>query len=231
MQQVATIERLWRYPVKSMAGQDLEQVEVEWQGLVGDRRWAFVFEDDHSRFPWVTGRRAPEMILLRPDFADPDDPDHSEIVVHGPNGQVRPLDDPTLAEELATRTKRPVRLMRSGRGLFDAFPVSLISTGTAGEIADHRRFRPNLLVEAEAFAEEAWIGRTLQLGEGDAAPRIRLDERDERCVMITLDPDTAEADPNVQRTVARDRENCLGVYGSVARTGVVRLGDPVLLLD
>jgi hypothetical protein len=180
----------------------------------------------------VTGRRAPEMILLRPEFADPEDPDHSEIVVHGPNGQVRPLADPSLAEELATRTRRPVRLLRSGRGFPDAFPVSLISTGTAAAMAaDHRRFRPNLLVEAGAYAEEAWVGRTLQLGAGDDAPQIRLDERDERCVMITLDPDTAAADPDVQRTVARDRENCLGVYGTVAREGVVRVGDPVRVVD
>ena len=147
----ATIAALRRYPVKSMAGQQVDEVELRWQGLVGDRRWAFVFEDDRSRFPWVTGRRAAEMILLRTEFADPENADHSEIVVHGPDGQVRPLDDPSLAQELAARTGRPVRLIRSGRGIFDAFPVSLISTGTAGEIADHRRFRPNLLVEAEAL--------------------------------------------------------------------------------
>ena len=229
LDQVATVAKLWRYPVKSMAGQQVDEVELRRQGLVGDRRWAFVFEDDGSRFPWVTGRRAAEMVLLRTEFADPENADHSEIVVHGPHGQVRPLDDPTLAQELAARTGRPVRLIRSGRGIFDAFPVSLISTGTAGEIADHRRFRPNLLVEAEPYAEEGWIGRTLQIGEGDDAPRIRLDERDERCVMVTIDPDTAVRDPLVQRTVVEQRENCLGVYGSVERRGILRAGAPVLL--
>jgi hypothetical protein len=170
------------------------------------------------------------MVLWEATFDDPADPDHSTVTVHGPDGEVRPLDDSSLAAELAERTGRPVRLVRSGRGIPDAFPVSLLGTGSARFAGDPRRMRPNVLIDAEPWAEEGWIGRSLQLGEGDAAPRIHLAERDERCVMITIDPDTAERDPGVQRRVVQDRENCLGVYGSVERVGVVRVGDPVFLL-
>ncbi len=230
MDRVATVAKLWRYPVKSMAGQALEEVEIGFQGPVGDRRWAFLFVDDLSRFPWATGRRASEMVLWRATFDDPSDPDRSPVTVHTPDGQVRALDDPALAAELAERTGQPVRLVRSGRGIPDAFPVSVLGTGSARFVGDHRRLRPNVLIDAEPWAEEGWIGRTLQLGDRDDAPRVHLAERDERCAMITIDPDTAKRDPGVQRRVVQERENCLGVYGSVTRTGLVRVGDPVLLV-
>ncbi|MEA2430236.1 MAG: uncharacterized protein QOI19_709 [Thermoleophilaceae bacterium] len=95
-----------------------------------------------------------------------------------------------------------------------------------GEELDPRRFRPNLLVEAEEpFAEDSWVGSVLQIG----GIRMRVDLRDERCVVVNVDPATSQRDPAILKAIAREREACLGVYGSTVTPGRIAVGDPVLL--
>ena len=91
---------------------------------------------------------------------------------------------------------------------------------------DIRRFRPNIVLDAkstEPFAEDAWVGRVLEFGDGNG-PSIHLTMRDQRCVMINLDLDTAETDPEFMKTVVRLNENHAGVYGAVIRPGELRVG-------
>lgn len=93
---------------------------------------------------------------------------------------------------------------------------------------DVQRFRPNILVEAadEApFPEDLWVGCMLRIG----GMRMRADKRDGRCVVITIDPKTAERNPAILRTVAQDRQGCLGIYGSTVEPGRVAVNDPVLI--
>jgi uncharacterized protein YcbX len=89
------------------------------------------------------------------------------------------------------------------------------------------RFRPNLLVDASGrdFPEEAWVGRVLRIG----GLRMRVDKRDSRCLMITIDPVTLDRNPAILRAVAGERDNCLGVYGSTVQPGRVTVGDAVEL--
>lgn len=97
-----------------------------------------------------------------------------------------------------------------------------------GDRLDVQRFRPNILVEAvgdTVFPEDAWVGRVLRLG----GMRMRVDKRDGRCVVITIDPVTAERNPAVLRAVANERQGCLGVYGTTVDPGSVAMGDPVLM--
>ena len=119
--------------------------------------------------------------------------------------------------------------------MFDAMPLSLISTQTlaalgelAGRELDALRFRPNLLIDASdpaPFQEEAWVGATLRIG----GMRMRIDQRDDRCVIVNVDPVSTERDPRVLRALAREREACAGVYGSTVEPGRVAIGDPVSL--
>ena len=230
--QVGWVAALWRYPVKSMAGEPLEAVEVSWNGLAGDRRWAFVRDGMvRSGFPWLTIRERPEMGLYRPRFAEPGRPDGSAVLVRTPAGRELDVVDPELAAELGGG----VRVLKQDRGVFDTMPLSLLTTRTVaglgalvGDGLDARRFRPNLLVEAAdggPFPEDAWVGAVLRVG----GLRMRVDKRDQRCVMVNVDPDTARSDPAVLRAVAREREGCLGVYGSTVQPGRVAVGDPVVV--
>lgn len=223
---------IWRYPVKSMAEESLDAVDVSWNGLAGDRRWAFV-EDGRPRsgFPWHTIREQPAMRHYRPFFVDPARPDESNTMVRTPGGDDLDVVDPLLARELGDG----IRVIKQHVGVFDTMPLSLITTQTIASLGawveptlTPERFRPNLLVESiddEAFPEDGWVGSVLQIG----GMRMRVDQRDVRCVMINIDPDTDEKDADVLRTVARERDSSLGVYGSTVGPGRVAVGDPVLL--
>ena len=230
---VGRVVGLWRYPVKSMGAEALAEVEVSWHGLAGDRRWAFIRNGlTQSGFPWLTLRERADLSHYRPSFVDPNRPDHSPTVVQTPSGSIFDVTDPALAAGLCPDG---VRVIRQNRGIFDTLPLSLITTQTIARLGESvgtrlevQRFRPNILVEAtdEApFGEDGWLGCVLRIG----GMRMRVDKRDSRCVVITIDPVTTERNPAILRTVARDRQGCLGVYGSTVEPGRIALNDPVLI--
>ena len=228
---VGRVAALWRYPVKSMYGEELDGAEISWNGLAGDRRWAFVRGgQERNGFPWLTMRELPALALYRPRFADPDRPDASPVLVRTPSGAELDVADPALAAELGPG----VRVIKQNRGIFDTMSLSLLTAQTVASVARLvgtglavRRFRPNLFVEASGcgFPEDAWVGRGLRIG----GLRMRVDKRDQRCVVVNVDPVTLRRDPAILRAIARERGNLLGVYGSTVEPGRVVVGDPVEL--
>jgi uncharacterized protein YcbX len=215
---MARVTQLWRYPVKSMAGEPLEQADVYWHGIPGDRRYALVQPElTHSDFPWLTIRERAELVGYRPRLLTPERPDDSRVAIRTP-------DDEELAiEELATRFQvHPIKLHC---GAFDTAPLSLISLGTTGAL-DPRRFRPNVLIDDPGdHAEDAYIGRTLRIG----TLRIRVDRPDSRCKIITTDPDTGERDPAILKALGRTHNARAGVYCSVVEPGRIAVGDDVIV--
>jgi uncharacterized protein YcbX len=226
--EVGRVVGLWRYPVKSMAAEALETVEVGWHGLAGDRRWAFVRGAvPRSGFPWMTIREDAAMLSHVPRFAEPDRPDKSRTLVRTPAGEELDVVDPALAASLGD----DVRVIKQDRGVFDAMPLSLITTQAIAELEalvgfglDPQRFRPNLLVEA-GEREDAWIGQVLRIG----GMAMRVDQRDERCVIVNIDPVSEARDASVLRTLARERSACIGIYGSTVERGRVAIGDAVVV--
>jgi uncharacterized protein len=230
---VARVAEMWRYPVKSMAGERLAAAEVSWQGLSGDRRWAFVRPGrTHTGFPWLTIRQQPQLNHYRPTLVEPDRPDRSAVRVQDPEGHAYAVDDPALAAQLG----EGVWAVKHDRGTFDASPVSLLTRQgldalgrRLGAEVDVRRFRPNLVLDAaaaEEFPEDAWVGRLLKIGTAV----VRVDQPVERCAMVNVDPDSLVRDSNVLRTIAQQRAMDFAVYGSVVTPGDVRPGDPVVLI-
>ena len=230
--EIGRVLGLWRYPVKSMGAEAVAAIDVSWHGFDGDRRWAFIRDGMvRSGFPWLTIRERPEMRHYRPSFVEPGRVDASAIMVRTPSGQDIDVADPVLAAELGPG----VRVIKQSVGVFDTMPLSLITRQTVagigaivGDDLDVQRFRPNLLVDTTddaPFPEDAWVGSVLRIG----GFRMRVDKRDQRCVMVNVDPASTASDPRVLRAIAGERQACLGVYGATVQPGRVAVGDPVLL--
>ena len=157
-----------------------------------------------------------------------------------PSGAVVAVDDPALIGMLGEglRGENHLTLVRSDRALTDCRPVSLISLQTVRQVeeelgasVDKRRFRANVyfnLASGDGFAEDELVGRRLRIG---SSAEMMVLERDPRCKMISLDPDTGEHNPEVLRKVAKAHANFAGVYCAVLVEGVLTTGDSIHLLD
>ncbi len=263
MKTVGTVESLWRYPVKSMAGERLAELFVGFSGVYGDRCYAFRDSAARKGFPYLNANAQRRMLLYRPRFRHPErsarppnlaeamsigpgvnpanaEPGDMELDVLTPSGAVVAVDDPALAEMLGEGLggEHRLALVRSDRALTDCRPLSLISLQTVravgeelGAPLDKRRFRANVyldLASGRGFAEDGLVGRRLRLGPKAV---VAVLERDPRCKMISLDPDTGEHDPEVLRRVAQTHEARAGVYCAVLVEGVLSAGHAVEVLD
>ncbi|MBL7989882.1 MAG: MOSC domain-containing protein [Candidatus Kapabacteria bacterium] len=236
LREVGTITALYRYPVKSMAGESVESLELLWHGLVGDRRLAFRRVGETNGFPWLTASKLPELILFKPQTpheiatgAAYKLPTH----VTTPEGTTLELHGEELRSDIARRFKAEVELMHLKHGIFDEAPLSMISRATMNAIKhniDVRRFRPNIVIETidnEPFREDSWVGERISFGENGA--RMNVIMKDERCMMINLDPETAQSDASIMKSVVQRNNNCAGVYGTVLQTGTIAVGQKIYL--
>lgn len=241
--EVGHILALFRYPVKSMRGEALDELEIDRGGPAGDRRYAFARDDGPSDFPYLTGRQIPDLLGYVPYFSVPEDPRSSAVRVRTPDGRDFAVESEALRARLEGIYGCPVRLLpAAGAPYPDAAPVSLISTATitalgtlagASAALDPRRFRPNILVapsQPDGSPEDGWIGRTVQLGTGESAPRIRIEAKDVRCKMINIEPDSRDTSLDLLAAMVRSRRQTAGVYARVERVGVVMVGAPIFLV-
>ena len=241
MELLGTLSRLRRYPVKGMAGEDLDRARVTFAGLLGDRVFAFVDAEGPAKFPWMTGRKGRDMILFRPRFLYAMPLEESDIFsvdyaaeVTTPEGQTARLDNPDFKRLLEHRYGKKLEFRHSERSMTDTYPVSVLGLATAQALSRETgldlnplRFRANFYVNwaiDEPFFEDRLVGQELRIGESVI---IHIAKKDARCVMITLDPETAAPSPVVFEKVARDHAGSTGVYGAVLHEGIVRAGDPV----
>ena len=261
MNVIGTVESLWRYPVKSMRGQELDELFAGYPGVYGDRLFAFESSASHKGFPFFTGRDQRQMIRYRARFRNPEkaarpinlaeaessganpiSANASELMieVETPDGKTIAIDDPALIDNLRANIdeNHQLTLRRSDKAMTDCRPLSIFALQSAkklgeetGTNVDKRRFRANVYVDltnADAFAENQFVGKTLRIGSKVV---VSVLERDPRCMMITLDPDTAEKTPAILKQVAQAHEGMAGVYGAVLMEGMIRKGDSVELID
>lgn len=231
---------LWRYPVKSLAGEQLDRAEVGESGLDGDRTWGLV---DLESGLVLTARRVPELLFAR-------------VADRGRSGRVRlELPDGTLTDDdevLSRWLGRRVTLRRAGseeagryeiavddddpasewvrwdgpRGVFHdstRTQVSILSIDGLGE-QDVRRFRANIVVTGGD--ERSLLGRLVRIGSAE----LEIVKEIDRCVVVTRPQPGLDRDREVLRRVHRERGGHLAVASMVRRTGMVNCGDPVLVM-
>lgn len=272
------VAQLWRYPVKSMGGEQLDCARIGELGVLGDRTWA-LREGQHTRgakkFPALMGMKA--WYESSPDSAAPrvqidtdlilaaDDPSLSKTLAATLNAPVTltPLAPPTDLDFYRRRERRTLEESRAIFGLvdgepfpdvtgfppsiaefatppgtyFDCFPILIMTTASlaaleavAGDsVIDVRRFRPNLLLDADdsGFIEQSWRGKTLEIGP----VTLRLTMPCPRCVMTTIGFDDLPRDTSIMRTLVRECRHELGIYAEVVSGGDIFTGDKAVLID
>ena len=236
---IGRVEAIFRYPVKSMAGERLDVAGLGWHGVEGDRRLAFRRVEDRSGMPWLTAGRFPNLVLYSPCCRQDGAPGELPTHVRTPDGDELPIFGDDLAAEVERRCGAPVQMMQLRHGIFDEASISVIALDTVREIErlagvrpDVRRFRPNILIRplrSAAFQEDEWLGGVLSFGDGDDAPAVAITMRDVRCSMLNLDPDSAKPAPEMLKAVVRANQNNAGLYGTVTRIGRLAVGQPVVL--
>ncbi|MBX9929611.1 MAG: MOSC domain-containing protein [Gemmatimonadaceae bacterium] len=237
---IGEVAALYRYPVKSMAGESLEVADLGWHGVLGDRRMALRRVGDRGGFPWLTASKLPELICYTPLREAGAALDALPTHVRTPDGRSLDAFGEALVSEIGMRHGTGVEMTHLNRGVFDEASISMIATASIAEAsrlaalpADVRRFRPNILLntrDGTPFEEEQWVGATIRFGDGTEGAEIAITNYDERCSMVNFDPDTARATPELLKAIVAARGNRLGVYAAVTRCGRITMGQSVFVM-
>jgi len=209
------IKEIWRYPVKSMAGETLSVADINRQGIAGDR----IIQVRNAAGRIFSARTRPKLLRHTAMLAD-----NGDVLVDG-----RPWDSTEVALDVEEAAGAGTRLVRSDAGdRFDVLPLLVTTDGMFAAVGyDRRRFRPNLVIAGvEGLAERQWEGARLRINE----TVIGMDDLRARCIMTTYDPDTSEQDVNVLRRIQREFGGVLGLNSYVINPGRVAVGDRVELL-
>jgi hypothetical protein len=230
----SSVKQLWRYPVKSMRGETCASLRVDARGVEGDRLYAV--RDAQGRLG--SGKTSGPRIRIDGLFGFQASRVNGVPAVAFPDGRTMSASDAGIHAALSAALGQPVTLVREGKTPhFDAAPVHIVTTAALAWLrealpdgkVDERRFRPNLLLEAEGSAplERHWVGRTLEIGR---QLRLRVTDPTERCRMVTLAQGELPEDLRVLREIAQQQDALFGVYAEVLAPGELRVGDPVKIL-
>ena len=242
MSPLAHVAELWRYPVKSMRGEQVDALQVLPDGIAHDRRYAFVSSGAPVGKPRLTARERAALLQYSARVSA------KAIEIVAPCSRRFNVQDPALLghleEHLPQKHRITLEHVPGAAPYTDVRPVAIVSTQTLntlsrtfGRFVDPRRFRANLVLaftrEAEAeltrtdaivFPEDALTGHTIQIG---TTCKLRLLERIPRCRVVTLDPDTTLPDPTLMKHLDRHHGGRLGVYAAVITPGLVKVSDDV----
>jgi uncharacterized protein len=209
-----SVAGLWRYPVKTLAGEPLSEAEVGFDGIPGDRVVRVVGPEGIR-----TSRRHYRLLGLRGVL---DRQGHALI-----NGHRWESAEALALVKQAAGDDAWLEAAGAGDG-FDVLPLLVATDGAVAAFGrDVRRLRPNILVGGvDGLAERNWPGAELHIG----GLIVRLDSLRARCPMTTVDPDTLERDPEVLRDIGRRFRGRLALNADIAQPGMIAIGDPVRLV-
>ena len=230
----AIVLELWRYPVKSLLGERVKEIEVESRGLRGDRQFAVT-----DRGGKIGGGKTTRRFRLLPALFDMQArANGQQVLIALPDGRELEVGDPCLDQFLSKRYGDDLRIVEeSSVSHHDAAPLHLLTTASlnwlrarlAGSQVDRRRFRANILLETatSGLVEDRWIGHRFELG----STLLQIRERTERCVMTTNRQEELAHDPDILAAITKLNDLCLGVYATVEQPGTIRVGDELTMVD
>ncbi|MBU8906312.1 MOSC domain-containing protein [Desertibacillus haloalkaliphilus] len=240
---VGQIKEIIRHPVKSFRGESVQRSKIMEYGLYGDRSHAYL--DDSKKEKFLTITELQEMVRYKARFVGEEAlEEYPKVEVITPEGKVFDWEDQELIKQLENKSKRKISTKQYTPSHVPIGPIAvehiLLATDASldkleelwgKDEVDSRRFRPNLFISLKdkvPFIEEEWIGRRIKIG---TEVEVEFVGHCKRCMIITVNPDSAEKDSSLHQTVIKERNNNFGVYASVIKTGDIHVGDDVHLLD
>jgi uncharacterized protein YcbX len=211
------VSEIWRYPVKSLKGERLQETGITKLGIPGDRQ-IVVIRTINGRF--LTSRTRPKLLSLQGLIGADGVPTI--------NGQ--PWNSAEALQLVLDAAGEPVTLQQiPAPQAFDVLPLLIATDGAAAYLKiDHRRLRPNILIaDVSGLEERKWPGRVIAIGD----VRIHADMLRDRCVMTTFDPDTQVQDPTVLQRIIHELDGSTALDSSVVTPGRIRVGDAVHIID
>ncbi|MDA0577505.1 MAG: MOSC N-terminal beta barrel domain-containing protein [Verrucomicrobia bacterium] len=209
------ITEIWRYPIKTMAGEKLERADVGSLGIEGDR----IVHVENSSGRVITSRSQPRFLGHKGSIGP-----HGEIMVDG-----RLWENPGVAAEVVDIAGPGAKLVRyDGAERFDVLPLLVATDGAIAAFGhDHRRLRPNIVIGGvEGLTEGAWPGACLRIGK----VLIGVQDLRLRCIMTSYDPDTLVQDKEITRDIYRRFAGKLALNCFVIESGTIAVGDEVKLM-
>ncbi|MBM7572768.1 MOSC domain-containing protein [Aquibacillus albus] len=240
---IGHIKEIVRHPVKSFDGEFVQKSKIMDYGLYGDRSHAYLDETKKENFLTIT--QFPEMVRYKARFVGEElIEEYPKVEVMTPEGKVFDWEDEELIRELENKSKRKISTTEYSPSHVPIGPIAvehilLVTDASLDHLreiwgkneVDFRRFRPNLFISLKdkiPFIEEEWIGRRIKIG---SEVEIELVNYCKRCMIITVDPDNAERDASLHKTIIKERKNNFGVYASVIKTGDIHVDDEVHLVE
>lgn len=240
---IGHIKEIVRHPVKSFGGESVHETKIMEYGLYGDRSHAYL--EDAKKGDFLTITQFQEMVRYKAKFVGEESMDeYPQVEVITPEGKVFDWEDQELIKEMEKKSKRKISTREYTPSHVPIGPIAvehiLLATDASldkmkelwgKDEVDLRRFRPNLFIslkEKKPFIEEEWIGRHIRIG---TEVEIQLVGHCKRCMIITVNPENAERDSSLHKTVIKEREGNFGVYASVINTGKIHVNDEVHLLE
>jgi hypothetical protein len=224
------VAQLWRYPVKSMAGERIAAAEVGERGIPGDRRLAVYQVAPNPKEKWLSARDVAGLLRFRASL------NSGSAQVAGPELAVSPWDHEAVRTTLSRACRRELELRPMPEGAFDDSPILLVHLATIeslsrelGSDVDPRRFRANLYLQGAGIAahqEPQLAGRELRCG----AAVLEVVRGCPRCSITTRDPDSWANWPLLLRHLVQAHDELVGVYCRVRVPGKIREGDTVELV-
>jgi uncharacterized protein YcbX len=245
---IGRITELWRYPVQSMRGEAMNEVMLWPTGMPGDRAWGVLNPAEgkiaaaaSGKKPWRNLIRWEARFLREPEKSDKNAPVEIRLPEdEGANDALIESDAPDRDTRIAAALGTPAQLVarHMGNQAYGYASLHLLTTASLAALHRHypsgrfepARFRPNIVIDSgalEGFIEQDWIGARLMLGDAE----LEVAEHCLRCVLTTLPQGDLPLDPGILKTTSEANERRTGIYAAVVKTGRIRIGDEVRLLQ
>jgi MOSC domain-containing protein len=220
------ITHLWRYPVKSLAGEPLAQTRLDRGGMPFDRQYIIKDGEPTRKGNALTARVVSDLLAYQATV------DADAVRVSAPDGRIFPVE--TLSSHLASALGRALWVEAAPAGaapFHDAHDILVLNAASVRALErewakplDPRRFRPNIMLDGDDLApyvEDSWVGRRFSVGEAV----LEGAALDQRCVLPTIDPQSLVRDPTLLRLIVERHNQCFGLYCRVLAAGNIALGD------